>query len=346
MQTSAVWSTRQADIIQLSRLAKEANAPGNEMFYSRRPRHERAVFARLWPVQRRTAVGGGADRTNRISDRDDELLLQITVIQATMTRWRRRPNSRSANSLAARNATPAATWRCWTAPSLSCWAGWTRPWRPSKRGGDPSTWSGNWRGRASCGRSKFSSLRCYLIVCLVALYGSYIGRTMRAGETLRAQMLDEVAAARDRLQHYANDVSHELRGPISKMRLDAEVLLRHDRTGSNTRTGSNRSWSRPSGSPRSWNRFCSLPAPKTRQVSLLTAPLYAHRELALIVEFFAAAAGRQRMGIVRSVGQGEGIWADRALFQRASPIWSAMRSSMPPGPRKSCSRPRPTATGA
>lgn len=172
-----------------------------------------------------------------------------------------------------------------------------------------------------------------LIVCLVALYGSYIGRTMRAGEALRAQMLDEVAAARDRLQHYANDVSHELRGPISKMRLDAEVLLRHDRTGEQYKDGIELILVETQRLTTIVELLLFLARAENTQVSLRPAPLYAHRELALIVEFFAAAA--EKDGIVLSVGQAKGIiWADRALFQRAvSNLVSNALAHVKPGGR-------------
>jgi two-component system heavy metal sensor histidine kinase CusS len=155
-----------------------------------------------------------------------------------------------------------------------------------------------------------------LIVCLVAFYGSYIGRTMRANETLRAQMLDEVAAARDRLQHYANDVSHELRGPISKMRLDAEVLLRHDRTGEQYKDGIESILVETQRLTSIVESLLFLARAENTQVSLQPAPLNAQKELALIVEFFAAAA--EKNGISLSVRPARGvIWADRALFQRA-----------------------------
>ena len=44
VRTSAVWSQRQADIIHLSRLAQIADAPGNDIFYSRDVALERGRF--------------------------------------------------------------------------------------------------------------------------------------------------------------------------------------------------------------------------------------------------------------------------------------------------------------
>lgn len=317
VQTSAVWSTRQADVIQLSRLAKEANAPGNEVFFSRQPAQERAVFeAALARFNaERPRVVERIER-NRISNRDDELLRQIALIQAAVdemaeqTDFTFREFSRGEERDAGRNM--AALDR-----AFHVLLGRLDDALATVEAGR-SEHLERQLARARELRTLEIVIACavILIVCFVAFYGSYIGRTMRASEALRAQMLDDVAAARDRLQHYANDVSHELRGPISKMRLDAEVLLRHERTGEQYKDGIESILVETQRLTTIVESLLFLARAENTQVSLQPAPLNAQRELALIVEFFAAAA--EKSGINLSVRPTQGvIWADRALFQRA-----------------------------
>ncbi|MGE0741152.1 MAG: sensor histidine kinase [Hyphomonadaceae bacterium] len=56
-----------------------------------------------------------------------------------------------------------------------------------------------------------------IIVCVV-MYGMHLGRVQRQYE---ATLED----ANRKLKHYADDVSHELRGPVNKLRLNLETLL-------------------------------------------------------------------------------------------------------------------------
>lgn len=317
VQTSAIWSARQADVIQLSRLAKEANAPGNEVFFSRQPRQERAVFeaALVRFNAERPRVVERIER-NRISKRDDELLRQIALIQdavdqmAEQTEFTFQQFARGEERDAGRNM-----------------AVLDRTFHQLLGRLDDALATVE-AGRAEHLERQLARARelrtleiviggaVILIVCLVAFYGSYIGRAMRANVAQRAQMLSDVAAARDRLQHYANDVSHELRGPISKMRLDAEVLLRHERTGEQYKDGIESILVETQRLTTIVESLLFLARAENTQVSLRPAPLNAQKELALIVEFFAAAA--EKDGISLGVGPAKSvIWADRALFQRA-----------------------------
>ena len=139
---------------------------------------------------------------------------------------------------------------------------------------------------------------------------------MRAGEEQRLAMLDELAAARDRLQRYADDVSHELRGPISKMRLDAEVLLRQDRTPEQYREGVEGALIEAERLSSVIESLLFLARADNTGVLPNAHPLDLRKELALIVDFFAASAEQAKVAFSLHAAEGT-LMADRSLFQRA-----------------------------
>ncbi|MEQ1618494.1 MAG: ATP-binding protein [Terricaulis sp.] len=317
VRTSAVWSARQADVIQLSRLAKEANAPGNEVFFSRQPRQERAVFeAALARFNTERPLVVERIESNPISNRDRELLRQIALIQSAVDEMAAQTNvifsqfSRGDERDAGRNM--AVLDRAFHV----------------LLGRLDDALAAVETGRAEHLEQQLSRVQelrtleiiigsaVIVIVCFVALYGSYIGRTLRTNEAQRAHMLSEVAAARDRLQHYANDVSHELRGPISKMRLDAEVLLRQERAADQYRDGIESILMEAQRLSTIVESLLFLARADNSAMTVQTTQLDAKRELEVIAEFFRPAA--EEAGIRLTVKAANvTVWADRSLFQRA-----------------------------
>jgi signal transduction histidine kinase len=317
VRISAVWSARQADVLQLSRLAKEANAPGNEVFFTRQPRQERAKFVAAlarFNAERPRVV----ERIERdpISPRDGELLHQIALIQdavdqmAEQTEFVLQEFARGEERGAGRNmAVLDRTFHLLL-------------------GRLDDALAAVQVGRAEHLEQQLSRVRelrrleiiiasaVIVIVCFVALYGSYIGRSLRASEAQRAHMLSEVAAARDRLEHYADDVSHELRGPISKMRLDAEVLLRVDRSPGEYRDGVESILIETQRLSTIVESLLFLARADNAAMTLQLTQLDAARELELIAEFFRPAAEEAGIRITVKAAKVR-VWADRSLFQRA-----------------------------
>lgn len=70
----------------------------------------------------------------------------------------------------------------------------------------------------------------FIIVLAVTFYGRNIGRAMQRAETTRVAMLQELQSANDRLEQYADNVAHELRGPVNKLLIGSEVTLSRQRT--------------------------------------------------------------------------------------------------------------------
>lgn len=332
VRTSALWSRRQADIIQLSRLAQDVDAPGNDIFYSRNIGHERASFEAALARfnQERARVTNDIERAP-LSTRDTELLRRVAAVQETMDRMALESEhifdefedgrvDSASRGMAVMDRT-FATLRERLDEALALVDS----------------------GRAEHLEAQLASARAMrqleiiiaaavlMIVCLVAAYGSHMGRALRTNQEQRAAMLQEVAAARDRLQHYADDVSHELRGPISKLRLDAEVLLAQPRTASEYREGIEAILAecvRVSTIVESLlflARANNMRAPPNAQL------LDADHELQLLVEFYAAAAERAQVTL-RLNAQPVQVYADRPLLQRAvSNLVSNALDHTPPG---------------
>ena len=70
----------------------------------------------------------------------------------------------------------------------------------------------------------------FLIVFAVAVYGHKIGQTIRASEARNLELVASLREERTRLEHYADNVSHELRGPIGVMRINSELALTRKRS--------------------------------------------------------------------------------------------------------------------
>ncbi|MEQ1493101.1 MAG: hypothetical protein ABL932_21365, partial [Terricaulis sp.] len=70
----------------------------------------------------------------------------------------------------------------------------------------------------------------FAIVLGVAFYGRRIGQVMRRTEDAHNAMLEELEGANEGLQHYADNVAHELRNPVNKVLLASEVALSRART--------------------------------------------------------------------------------------------------------------------
>lgn len=156
----------------------------------------------------------------------------------------------------------------------------------------------------------------FAIVCLVALYGMHIGRTLRATDQHQIAMVSQLAAARDRLQRYADDVSHELRGPISKMRLSAELLLMKERSPEDYQGGIEDILVQGGRLSSIVDSLLFLARVENVDTVIQTASLDAGTELELIADFYGASA--EANGVYLEIGAAKGAFpADRSLFQRA-----------------------------
>lgn len=317
VRTSAVWSQRQADIIHLSRLAQVVDAPGNDIFYSRDANTERRRFESAL-----TAFNAGRSRISRqindatLSSRDADIARRLGGIQATMDRmatetatifheFQRGREERASRSMAVMDRTFAILGNQLDETLAIVEAGRAEHLEAQLA-----------RARLLRGLELFVGAAVLLIVGLVATYGAHMGRTLRANEAQRQRMLADLATAHERLQHYADDVSHELRGPISKMRLDAEVLLRVDRSQGQYRAGVESMLIECQRLSAIVESLLFLARAENAAAVISKSALDLKKELGLIAEFFAAAA--EDAGVQLRVGSASGaLLADRSLLQRA-----------------------------
>lgn len=314
---SAEWSARQADIVRLSHLAQTVDAPGNDVFYTRDPSGEHAKFesAKIAFDAEWRRIAADIERET-LSPHDGDIRGSLTNIQQIMSQmsvesevilheFAAGREGRASRGMAVMDRTFASLMSELDGALAIVEAGRAEHLSEQLR-----------RARSMRQLEIGIGVAVLLIVGLVATYGVHMGGVIRANELQRATMLNEVAAARDRLQHYADDVSHELRGPISKMRLDSEVLLQVDRTAAQYRAGVESILIECQRLSTIVESLLFLARAENTTVSINRAPLDASRELTLLREFFAPAA--EQAGVALSVVAGKSVvWADRSLLQRA-----------------------------
>lgn len=69
-----------------------------------------------------------------------------------------------------------------------------------------------------------------IIVISVAIYGGHIAAVMRRNEDRHDQMIAKLEATQSALRFYADNVAHELRSPLNKILVGSEVTLTRSRT--------------------------------------------------------------------------------------------------------------------
>jgi two-component system, OmpR family, heavy metal sensor histidine kinase CusS len=157
----------------------------------------------------------------------------------------------------------------------------------------------------------------FAIVVGVAFYGRSIGKVMRRTEDAHNSMLQELEAANEGLQNYADNVAHELRNPVNKMLLASEVVLSRQRT---TEEYQDTLVSIVEESQRLSSIVGSLlflaRARRTR-VDLELQRMDVGAEVAVIANYFETAAQEAGITLNATCSDTLEIDVDRTLFQRA-----------------------------
>ncbi len=153
------------------------------------------------------------------------------------------------------------------------------------------------------------------IVVMACIYGTQLARTLRQAESQHAQMLSEAAGARERMRRYADDVSHELRGPIAKMRLELEVLLGFERSGDEYRVGAEGALCDLERMSSIVDSLLFIARAENAPGCLTLAPLEIAREFQTLQDFYSGMA--EQAGVSLEVAGAGSLYADRTLFQRA-----------------------------
>lgn len=157
----------------------------------------------------------------------------------------------------------------------------------------------------------------FAIVVGVAFYGRSIGKVMRRTEDAHNSMLQELEAANEGLQNYADNVAHELRNPVNKMLLASEVVLSRSRT---TEEYQDTLVSIVEESQRLSSIVGSLlflARARRTHVDLELQRMEVGAEVAVIADYFETAAQEAGIALTATRSEALEIEADRTLFQRA-----------------------------
>lgn len=315
VRASAESSRRQVEIIELARLAQQADAPGNDVFQTRAVAAERARYREAF-AQYRQAWGRVSADLNPNTSEEAAIVQRLNDANASMEELGRQADfifselgrgnvSRAGGGMALMDrsfASAIANFDQALAIVNSLRADELERQLATARQLRQLEW--------------LVAMAVALIIAMAATFGLGVMRAERAHQEQRASMLREVSAARDRLQHYADDVSHELRGPISKMRLDAEVLLSLDRSPGQYRTGIESILSECQRLSAIVESLLFLARADNALAAAQPHALDATKELTRLIEFFSASAEQAGVALQLEASDAE-IWADRSLFQRA-----------------------------
>lgn len=317
VRTSAAWSSRQVEIIRLGRLAQQADAPGNDVFTSGDVVGERARHLEAYRRFNAAALQFNADIIAApLSASDAELVGHLALVNAKMGELASRSELTFSEYERGRMGAAAHQMAAMDRIFGELTAGLDQALAVVDRTRTETLDRQLQYARDMRNLELIMACAVLLIVGLVATYGVYIGRTMRAAEGQRLAMLSEVASARDRLQHYADDVSHELRGPIGKMRLEAEVLLNSDRSPQQYRNGIESFLSECERISSIVESLLFMARAENTRMAINRQPIDLDKECRLVIDFYAAAAEKAEIAIERDIARVM-LHADRSLFQRA-----------------------------
>jgi len=317
VRLSQQWSVRLDELLALQRAAQAVDAPGNDVFYSRngpleRERLDQALedFNLRWAelmrdLQRDSSSEGSV---HLIASLHDTRALMDEMIRDTEIVFERM----SAGNVAGAARGMALLDRRYALLTSSIQGAISHAQQIQLAGFEKQV-----ELARQARRLEWAIAAAILVsVAMVVAYGLHLGRVMRAADKVKADALAELERAHTRLARYADNVSHELRGPVSKMRVNLDVLLTQDRTVEDYREGL-------AASLEACERLSSIidgllflaraentsGAGQFRAVSL-------REELDLIRDFFDAAA--EEAGVRLSVETPD-VRVDvvRTLFQRA-----------------------------
>lgn len=172
-----------------------------------------------------------------------------------------------------------------------------------------------------------------LVVLAVASYGCYLARILRAAGEAHDAMLAKLASANEALEHYADYVAHELRSPINKILMNAEVTLSRPRSRADYQEAL--AWVMEDAQDLAGivSSLLFLARARGGGFDLQPQTLDLGVQLELIRAYFEAAA--QQAGVELSVACPPEIMldADRALLHRAigNLVTNAIRHTAPGG---------------
>ena len=131
------------------------------------------------------------------------------------------------------------------------------------------------------------------------------------------EMLARLESAYSRLRHYADNVAHELRGPVSKMLLATDVTLSRARSSNDYRAELESNFEECQRLANIVDSLLFLARAENTAVELDTQAVDVEKELSLICDFFDASAEEAGVKLSMTCKKGLTVEVERVLFQRA-----------------------------
>lgn len=170
------------------------------------------------------------------------------------------------------------------------------------------------------------------IVISVAIYGSKIAEHVRRNEERHGVMIARLKEAQAALRHYADNVAHELRSPINKILVESEVVLSRTRSVQEYQDALLSNMEESQSLARIVDSLLFMAKAEHVGGQLDRHPVSIARELGLIESFYEATAAEAGVTIVMACDPDLVFNLDRVLFQRAiGNLVSNAISHTPPG---------------
>lgn len=318
VNTSSVWSDRQNHLTELSRRARAVDTPPNDIFESQDPARERARLSEASEgFRQQLAEMYSHLGAHRLSARDAEVLDELEAASEIMAALERISHltiddfERGNESQASRDMVLAdRTFRDLMGHVESA----ARILENGRRE-DLATQLESAR-QMQLMELAFG-LCAILVIGLVVVAGLQVASVVRENSERQKRMLRELGQTRDRLRQYADDVSHELRVPISRMRLDAELLLSQPRSVEKYQDGIATILAQCSELTSMTEALLFIARAESTSVAVKSEWLDLSHELTVLADYYTALA--EQAGIDLTLASASGmVWADRALLQRAT----------------------------
>jgi len=228
---SVAWSMRVVLLSDLSQRAHEVNAPANDVFRSHDPHRERlrrdealrafmqARAAFMQDLSREASGGPRRYIERQIARADAEMSAMVRQSDAIFDAYLRGDHARASSLMAEMDRTYVRLARH------------LRKGVSAIEGIEGQTLSEQVATANALHLAGFLFLLLIvLVVFAVATYGCYLTRVLRAAGAAHDAMLAELETANEALEHYADYVAHELRSPINRILMNADVTLARPRS--------------------------------------------------------------------------------------------------------------------
>ncbi|MEQ1489590.1 MAG: ATP-binding protein [Terricaulis sp.] len=333
VNNSSVWSDRQNHLTELSRRARAVDTPPNDIFESHDAPRERVRLAEASEgFRQQLAAMYRHLGAHRLSARDAEVLDELEAASEIITALER-ISRRTLDDFERGQETQASRDMVLADRTFRELMGHLESAARILEDGRREDLAREFASARRMQVLEFAFGACaILMIGFVLAAGVQVAAVVRENSERQRRMLRELGETRDRLRQYADDVSHELRVPISRMRLDAELLLSQPRSVEAYHGGIETIIEQCNELTSMTEALLFIARAENTSVAVKGEWLDVGRELSLLADYYTAPAEQAgiELTLVNAVGT---MWADRALLQRS--VSNLIRNALAHAPRGS-----------